>query len=105
MSLKDKVIKLMYRMDKEYNGDHMSHEVAEVAVHCLGERFSKEFVRMHLPMLNEHDAYYVINMLYSDYKPLLKEDDKLYVEMTKLFIEDEDAPSDKTKRYFYAMLE
>ena len=27
------------------------------------------------------------------------------IEMTKLFIEDEDAPSDKTKRYFYAMLE
>lgn len=105
MSLKDKVIKLMYRMDKEYNGDHMNYDLAAVAVSCLGERFSREYVRNHLPMLDENDAYYVINMLYSDYKQLLKEDEPYYKEMTKLFIDDEDAPSDKTKRYFYSMLE
>ena len=65
----------MYRMDKEYNGDHMSHEVAEVAVSCLGERFSKEFVRMHLPMLNEHDAYTLSTCCIQIINQLLKEDD------------------------------
>ena len=107
MSIKDKVIKLMYEMDKHYHGDHMSPEVATVAVQCIGERFSREWVKDHLQdsVTNLEDMYYTINMAYSDYNKLFGENEKMYLDWSLCFIHDEDAPADKVKRYFYAMLE
>lgn len=103
MHLKD----IMYEMDKKYNGDHMDHQVATMAVHKFGERFPRQWIKEHVtnPTVCEEDMYYVMNMLYSDYKELLKEDEQAYIKMAELFIHDVDGPSDKAKRYFYAMLE
>lgn len=97
----------MYKMDKKYNGDHMDHEVTTLAVNKIGERFPRQWVKEHLTdtTICVEDMYYTINMLYSDLKELLKEDETAYLKMAELFIKDEDAPSDKVKRYFYAMLE
>lgn len=107
MSIKDKIVKLMYEMDKHYHGDHMSSEVADVAVHCLGERFSREWVKAHIQesTTDIEDMYYTINMLYSDYKMMFGENEEMYHKLAYHFIHDEDAPADKVKRYFYAMLE
>ena len=97
----------MYEMDKELYGDHMNPEIAALAVHMMGERFSKHWAHQHLPSMDmsEEDFYYVSNMTYSDYKEMFNEEEDKYAKMAKLFIQDEDGPADKAKRYFYSMLE
>ena len=49
------------------------------------------------------DWYYVLNMIYSDYYKSGRSDDT-YIEMAYDFLADEDAPEDKAKRYYKAML-
>ena len=49
------------------------------------------------------DWYYVLNMIYSDYYKSGRSDET-YIEMAYDFLSDKDAPSDKAKRYYKAMM-
>lgn len=49
------------------------------------------------------DWYYVLNMMYSDYYKSGRSDDT-YIELAYDFLNDEDAPDGKAKRYYKAML-
>lgn len=48
------------------------------------------------------DWYYVLNMIYSDYYKSGRSDET-YIELACDFLDDEDAPDDKAKRYYKAM--
>lgn len=105
---------LMLELHKNVYGSHFSKTLACKAVSELedsngnkGGKYSLEEVnkirRDYNINLNENDFYFVINMLYSDYSKLLNNDLSLYVKMTCLFIEDEDAPEGKALKYYLSM--
>ena len=52
---------------------------------------------------NEYDWNYVMNMIYSDYCLILKDNIINYVNMSRKFLNDKDAPKGKALRYFFAM--
>ena len=52
---------------------------------------------------NKWDWYYVLNMIYSDYYNVIGSDISLYVQFSKAWIADKDAPEGKAFKYFMAM--
>ena len=52
---------------------------------------------------NEYDWNYVMNMIYSDYVEVLNDNLMNYVNMSKKFLYDKDAPEGKALRYYLAM--
>ena len=50
-----------------------------------------------------YDWYYVLNMVYSDYYPLVGTSVPNYIQMAKLWIMDKDAPEGKAYRYYMAL--
>ena len=51
-------------------------------------------------MFNAWDWYYVMNMLYSDFYPIIGTDTAMYIKMAKLWIMDKDVEQGKAWRYF-----
>ena len=51
-------------------------------------------------MFNAWDWYYVMNMIYSDFYPIIGGDTAMYVRMAKLWIMDKDVEQGKAWRYF-----
>ena len=49
---------------------------------------------------NMYDWYYVMNMIYSDFYPIIGSDTAMYVRMAKLWIMDKDVSEGKAWRYF-----
>ena len=93
---------------------HFSKETSKYAVSKLknkdgsiGEHWNKETTDRVLEEkgydFNYCDWYYVLNMIYSDYYKSGRSDDT-YIELAYDFLEDKDAPEDKAKRYYKAML-
>lgn len=93
---------------------HFSKESSKYAVSKLknkdgttGEHWNKETTDRVLEAkgydFNYCDWYYVLNMIYSDYYKSGRSDDT-YIELAYDFLEDQDAPEDKAKRYYRAML-
>ena len=93
---------------------HFSKESSKYAVSKLknkdgttGEHWNKETTDRVLEAkgydFNYCDWYYVLNMIYSDYYKSGRSDDT-YIEMAYDFLADKDAPEDKAKRYYKAML-
>ncbi len=93
---------------------HFSKESSKYAVLKLknkdgttGEHWNKETTDRVLEAkgydFNYCDWYYVLNMIYSDYYKSGRSDDT-YIELAYDFLEDKDAPEDKAKRYYKAML-
>lgn len=93
---------------------HFSKESSKYAVSKLknkdgttGEHWNKETTDRVLEAkgydFNYCDWYYVLNMIYSDYYKSGRSDDT-YIELAYDFLEDKDAPEDKAKRYYKAML-
>ena len=52
---------------------------------------------------NEYDWCYVMNMLYSDFYKVIGNNTSTYIEMSKYFLEDKDAPVGKALKYYLAM--
>ena len=46
--------------------------------------------------------YYVMNMMYNDYHDMFDEDSNRYIEISKLWLKDIDAPDGDIKTYRYA---
>lgn len=93
---------------------HFSKESSKYAVSKLknkdgstGEHWNKETTDKVLDSkgydFSYCDWYYVLNMIYSDYYKSGRTDDT-YIELAHDFLEDKDAPDDKAKRYYKAML-
>lgn len=93
---------------------HFSKESSKYAVSKLknkdgttGEHWNKETTDRVLEAkgydFNYCDWYYVLNMIYSDYYKSGRSDDT-YIEFAYDFLADKDAPEDKAKRYYKAML-
>ena len=93
---------------------HFSSETAKYAVSKLknkdgttGEHWSYETTCKVLSDksfdFKRCDWYYVLNMIYSDYYKTGRSDET-YIELAYDFLEDKDAPEDKAKRYYKAML-
>lgn len=93
---------------------HFSKESSKYAVSKLknkdgttGEHWNKETTDRVLEAkgydFNYCDWYYVLNMIYSDYYKSGRSDDT-YIELAYDFLGDKDAPEDKAKRYYKAML-
>ena len=94
---------ILYGIDKE--------EAVDI-VHSFkpyGEAFSLEKVKEILHRLGKTDAncvdyYLVMNMMYNDYKTFAESKrldiQDFCVEMSKLFIDDADAPKHKVSKYF-----
>jgi hypothetical protein len=72
-------------------GEHWNKETTDRVLEAKGYDF------------NYCDWYYVLNMIYSDYYKSGRSDDT-YIELAYDFLEDKDAPEDKAKRYYKAML-
>lgn len=54
---------------------------------------------------NINDVYYVMNMVYSDYYPIYKDDVEKYIEHTYLFLTDKDYTNEKiSKAKWYASM-
>lgn len=81
----------------------MKNKDGSVGEHWTYEQTSN-YLQTHegFQHLNKNCFYVAMNMMYSDYyKPARTTD--TYANLAKDFIEDEDAPSDKVKRYMEAM--
>lgn len=52
---------------------------------------------------NEYDWNYVMNMMYSDYYKAGNGNTNFYVELSKAFLMDKDAPEGKALKYYLAM--
>lgn len=59
--------------------------------------------RMSSDKFNEYDFNYVMNMMYSDYVNALGREDDNYIQLSKAFLMDPDAPDGKALRYYMAM--
>ena len=95
-------------------GEHFNRENAEEAVSGMtnedgtkGEhwnltettRIANEH-RIPLDKFNEYDWYYVLNMAYSDYYTIFKDDTSMYVKLALAWLEDMDVPEGKAWRYY-----
>lgn len=91
---------------KSIYGEKLSMEKAEALVAKMkpyGQKWTKEETEgalrtSHLPATR----YYVMNMLYNDYRPMLGDDVDKYVQMARLWLEDQDSPGGDVKTYRYA---
>ena len=83
---------------------HMENEDGTKGAHWPVDEV-KRLIRKHnvdLGEYNIYDAFYVVNMLYSDYYPVVK-DEKNIVKLMELFLFDKDAPEGKALKYYRAM--
>lgn len=92
---------------------HFTKETAKYAVSKMknkdgstGEHWSKETTDKVLESKGYHfnhcDWYVALNMMYSDYYKSGRSDDT-YIELAYDFLDDEDAPEHKMKKYYHAM--
>lgn len=72
-------------------GEHWNYETTSKVLESKGYDFK------------HCDWYYVLNMIYSDYYKAGRSDDT-YIELACDFLDDKDAPEDKAKKYYKAML-
>lgn len=72
-------------------GEHWNYETTSKVLESKGYDFK------------HCDWYYVLNMIYSDYYKTGRSDDT-YIELACDFLDDKDAPEDKAKKYYKAML-
>lgn len=84
------VVSKMKNKDDSY-GEHWDYETTTRVLEAKGYDFKP------------CDWYYVLNMMYSDYYKSGRSDDT-YIELAYDFLNDEDAPDGKAKRYYKAML-
>lgn len=95
-----------------YDG-HFSESLARRAVASMknadgttGEHWNmpqvREIIKNYGITINEYDFYYVINMLYSDFCKILGSDMAVYINLTKAYINDVDAPKDKALKLYLA---
>lgn len=95
-----------------YDG-HFSESLARRAVASMknadgttGEHWNmpqvREIIKNYGIAINEYDFYYVINMLYSDFCKILGSDMAVYINLTKAYINDVDAPKDKALKLYLA---
>ena len=103
------VDKFLMKVDIIVN-PHFTKETAKYVVSkmrnkdgSVGEHWSYDTTtRAMTGDFNEADWYYVLNMIYSDYYKAGRTDD-IYLGLAKDFLDDEDAPEGKAKRYYKAM--
>lgn len=107
----------MYDVDVSVYGEHFCKEIAEEAVKHMehddgskGEHWNhaqiEEMARTKALCLekepfNIHDLYYTMNMMYSDYCEIFKDDVETYYKLSMKFLKDIDGPIGKAKKYFY----
>ena len=94
------------------HGEHLNDEMAKRWVSNMvhrdgtkGEHFSWETVSTikrdyDIKDVSVAELYAVMNMLWSDYSDILRNDTDTYVRMTKDWLFDKDAREGKTYRYF-----
>lgn len=66
----------------------------------------KELIEKHDIQLNEYNIFdfaYSLNMVYSDFKGNIPDNDKSYVDVAKAFLFDKDGPKGKAVKYYMAM--
>ena len=66
----------------------------------------KKIIEDHDIELGEYNVYdfaYCLNMVWSDYKGAIPDNEKSYVDVAKAFIFDEDGPKGKPVKYYLAM--
>lgn len=89
--------------------DNLRNESAE---HPMGEKWDKEtalkaFKEEGHPTssdkYSENGVYYTMNMVYSDYFPMYKDDVEKYVEHAYLFLNDKDYKGKYSKEKWYAV--
>lgn len=95
-------------------GEHMNEELAEKAVSSMknadgtkGEHWKIEDTTRQAEKFgvnwtnyNKYDFYYVMNMLYSDFYKLFKDDEETYTRMTIAWLDDKDVEPGKAYRYY-----
>lgn len=113
MNYEDKVRTRMGLDDNE----HFYEELYQEAVGGMenedgtkGPHYSIEEVRklmkahdVELGEYNEFDYAYSLNMVYSDYKGAIPDNDKSYVGVANAFLFDKDGPKGKAVKYYMAM--
>jgi len=102
---------------KEVYGYHFNEWLLEKALSCMrnedgtnGGHWTLEQTssvakgnNVEFVHFNEYDWCYVMNMMYSDYYKAGGNNTSFYVELTKAFLCDKDAPDGKALKYYLAM--
>lgn len=94
--LADEAVKGMENVD----GTRGGHWTVEQSIQ-LAQKAGIDFNREHF---NSYDWYYVLNMAYSDLKPLFGDNTDYYVNYTKLWLTDKDVPPGKAFRYYVSVV-
>lgn len=95
-------------------GEHFNKETALQAVSHMknvdntsGEHWSIEQTtsaakqsNITFKTFNEYDFYYVLNMLYSDYYTIFKDNSDMYIQLAVAWLGDPDVPEGKAWRYY-----
>lgn len=94
------------------HGEHLSDEMAKDWVKGMvnkdgstGEHFSWETAKAlkddyNISDLLTSEVYAVMNMMWSDYYDVIKNDTDSYIKLTRDWLTDKDAPEGKTYKYF-----
>lgn len=85
----------------EYVVSKLKNKDGTVGAHWPYETTEKVLYSKKLDF-DEADWFYVLNMIYSDYYKSGRSDDT-YIDLAIDFLSDEDAPSGKAKKYYWAM--
>lgn len=99
------------------NGEHFTEDLLKEAYKCMenddGSQAPKWSVaettsvadqyNIKFEGFDKYDWNYVMNMMYSDYCLVLKENLMNYVNMANKFLHDKDAPKGKALKYYFAM--
>ena len=89
--------------------DNLKNESSE---HPMGEKWSKELAikaftseghPRNSDKYSENGIYFVMNMVYSDFFPMYKDDVEKYVEHAYLFLTDKDYKGKYAKEKWYAL--
>lgn len=105
---------LMEELFVTVNGEHLTEEMAYKAVSSMrntdgtkGEHWTVEETtrqaekyNVNWKEYNKYDFYYVMNMLYSDFYKLFKDDEETYARMAIAWLEDKDVEQGKAYRYY-----
>lgn len=79
-------------------GEHWTFEQAKKVAQDNGIDFADA-------NFNEYDWYYVLNMAYSDLKPLFGDNAQYYINYVKLWLTDVDVDKGKAFRYYVSVVE
>lgn len=85
------------------SAEHMINEDGSSGHHWSVDQVKSVTAGMDFGEYNCYDVTYVMNMLYSDYYPVLGNNTDYYVRMTKLFLNDKDAPPGKAVKYYFSL--